>query len=588
MKRLRSEALAALATAVLLATNPAPDAPVADAAMRGDLEAVKALVDQGADVNLAQGDGMTALHWAAIHDHDELVKILTDAGANLEAGTRIGAHTPLHVASREGSSSALEALLAAGANVHVLNGVGVTPLHLAALAGTTEAISALLAGGAQVDPREPEYGRTPLMLAAAAGRTLAVTVLLQHGADVGAITKEINLVQRAAADAVARRARDGALDALRWKSRNPLTWRPTPSQVQAAVEAAKEVESRTASTAGVVAANAAYVGGRDESNPGFAAMVGVQGGLSALMFATREGHSETVAALLDGGAGVNQARPTDGTTPILEAAINGHYDLVLRLLERGADVDQASVHGATVLYAIINKQWAPRSRMPQPTYHQQQRSSYLEVMEALLIAGADPNTRLWTSLWYTTYDRDNIGMDYTGATPFWRAAYGTDVDAMALLLRYGADPGIGTVRPRGGRPTDPARFLSTMANRLATPVIVAAAGAQYGRGFAANEHEHKKDGWMPTMKFLVEEVHADVNAQDADGYSPLHYAAARGDNEMIQYLVDHGADVMAVARGGQTTVDMANGPVQRYTPFLETVALLEKMGAKNNHRCVSC
>ena len=588
MKKLLSEALVTLSMAVLLAVSPVPDAPVADAAMRGDLQAVKALVEQGADVNLAQGDGMTALHWAAIHDQDELVKILADAGANLEAGTRIGAHTPLHVASREGSSSALGALLTAGADVRALNAVGVTPLHLAALAGTADAISVLLARGAQVDSREPEYGRTPLMLAAAAGRTLAVTVLLQHGAEVGAIATEINLVQRAAADAVARRARDGALDALRWKSRNPLTWRPTPSQVQAAVEAAKEVENRAVSTAGVVAANAAYIGGRDESNPGFAAMVGVQGGLSALMFAIREGHTETVEALLDGGAGVNQARPTDGTTPILEAAINGHYDLVLRLLERGADVDHTSVHGTTALYAIINKQWAPRSRMPQPTYHQQQRSSYLEVMEALLRAGADPNARLWTSLWYTTYDRDNIGMDYTGATPFWRAAYGTDVDAMALLLRYGADPSIGTVRPRGGRPTDPARLTSTMANRLATPVIVAAAGAQYGRGFAANEHEHKEDGWMPTMKFIVEEVHADVNAQDYDGYSPLHYAAARGDNEMIQYLVDHGADVMAVARSGQTTVDMANGPVQRYSPFLETVALLEKMGAKNNHGCVSC
>jgi len=588
MKQPRSEALATLAMAVLFVATPVPDTLVADAAMRGDLEAVKTLVERGADVNLAHGDGMTALHWAALHDHDQLVKVLADAGANLSAGTRIGAHTPLHVASREGSSSALRELLAAGADVHALNAVGVTPLHLAALAGTPDAISALLARGAQVDAREPEYGRTPLMLAAAKGRTQAVTVMLRHGADVEAIATEINLVQRAAADAVARRARDGELSAFRWRSRNPLTWRPTPSQVQAAVEAAKRVESRAASTAGVVAANAAYIGGRDESQSGFAAMVGVQGGLSALMFAIREGHTETVAALLDGGAGVNQARPTDGTTPILEAAINGHYDLVLRLLERGADVNQVSVHGATALYAIINKQWAPRSRMPQPTYHHQQKSSYLEVMEALLGAGADPNVRLWTSLWYTTYDRDNIGMDYTGATPFWRAAYGTDVDAMALLLRYGADPSIGTVRPRGGRPTDPARFTSTMASMLATPVIVAAAGAQYGRGFAANEHEHKKDGWMPAIRFLVEEVHADVNAQDADGYSPLHYAAARGDNGMIQYLVDRGADVMVVAHNGQTTVDMANSPVQRYSPFLETVSLLEKMGAKNNHRCVSC
>lgn len=572
MRKLHGKALAVLGMAALLAAAPAPDAPVADAAMRGDLEAVKYLVNQGANVNVAQGDGMTALHWAAVHDHADLVGILAEAGAKLEAGTRIGGYTPLHVASREGSAAAVKALLAAGANVHALNSVGVTPLHLAGMAGTPEAITALLARGAQVDAREPAYGRTPLMLAAAQGRSRAVTILLEHGAEVGAVATEVNLVQRAAADAAARRARERMLDAFRRRSGDPVIWQPTPSEVQAAVKAAKEVENLTASTAGVEAANARYIGGNDESNPGFAAMVVVQGGLSALLFAIREGHAETVDALLDGGADINQARIADRTTPILEAAINGHYDLVAHLIERGAGVNRVSVHGTAPLYAIINKEWAPRSRMPQPTHHQQQQRDYLDVMEALLEAGADPNARLRTSLWYTTYDRDNIGMDYTGATPFWRAAYGTDTAAMALLLRYGADPNIGTLE----------------AGRGATPVIVAAAGARYGRGFAANDHEHKAEGWMPAMRFLVEVVDADVNARDTDGYTALHYAAARGDDEMIQYLVDHGANVMAVSHIGQTTVDMANGPVQRYSPFPETVALLEKMGAKNNHRCVSC
>lgn len=63
---------------------------------------------------------------------------------------------------------------------------------------------------------------------------------------------------------------------------------------------------------------------------------------------------------------------------------------------------------------------------------------------------------------------------------------------------------------------------------------------------------------------------------------------SRGDNDLIRYLISKGADVTAVSRGGQTTVDMANGPVQRVQPFPETVALLERLGAKNNHRCVSC
>ena len=93
---------------------------------------------------------------------------------------------------------------------------------------------------------------------------------------------------------------------------------------------------------------------------------------------------------------------------------------------------------------------------------------------------------------------------------------------------------------------------------------------------------------MPAVKFLVEELGVDVNVRDQNGYNALHHAAARGDNEMILYLVAQGCDVTAVSRRGQTTADMANGPVQRVSPFPETVALLESLGSKNNHNCVSC
>jgi uncharacterized protein len=115
-----------------------------------------------------------------------------------------------------------------------------------------------------------------------------------------------------------------------------------------------------------------------------------------------------------------------------------------------------------------------------------------------------------------------------------------------------------------------------------------AAGAGYGLGYAANDHVHAPDGWLPTMKYLVEELGHDVNARDARGFTPLHFAAARGDNELIRYLVEKGADPTAVARTGQTTADMANGPFQRIPPYPETVALLVGLGAKNNNRCLSC
>jgi ankyrin repeat protein len=90
------------------------------------------------------------------------------------------------------------------------------------------------------------------------------------------------------------------------------------------------------------------------------------------------------------------------------------------------------------------------------------------------------------------------------------------------------------------------------------------------------------------LRYLVEELDADVNQRDQNGHTPLHNAASRGDNEAIQYLLDRGADVMAVSRSGQTTADMANGPAQRLTPFPATLELLEGLGAINNHNCVGC
>ena len=118
--------------------------------------------------------------------------------------------------------------------------------------------------------------------------------------------------------------------------------------------------------------------------------------------------------------------------------------------------------------------------------------------------------------------------------------------------------------------------------------IHAATGVGYGEGFAANAHRHVPDGWLPAARYLIEELGADVNARDLNAYTPLHHAAARGDDELIRYLVDRGADLMVVSRQGQTTVEMANGPYQRIQPFPETIALLESLGAINNHNCVSC
>jgi ankyrin repeat protein len=336
---------------------------------------------------------------------------------------------------------------------------------------------------------------------------------------------------------------------------------------------------------------------------GYGDLVGNKGGLTPLLFAAREGHTASVMALLAAGAEINQVSAGDHTSPLLMATINGHFDLAKTLLAKGANPKLASDAGATPLYATINVQWAAKSLYPQPTAQTQQQTTYLELMEALLKAGADPNARLNKHLWYMSYNFDLLGVNTTGATPFWRAAYGTDVPAMKLLLAHGADPKVATIKPAGrqrgddapaeddnapGGNRDPSGLPPIPAGGPGVYPIHAASGVGYGEGYAANSHRHAPDGWLPSVKFLIEELGADVNARDHNGYTPLHHAAARGDNALIEYLVSRGADVKAVSRRGQTTADMANGPVQRIPPFLETVALLEKLGSKNSNKCRSC
>ncbi len=587
----------------------APGAEVAEAAMRGDLAAVRALVQKGSDVNVPQGDGMTALHWAAERGDSAMAAFLLGRKASVTATTRVGAFTPLHVAAQGGHAPVVRALLRGGADAGATTTDGITTLHLAAMGGSAEVIRTLAKAGAPVNATDAAWGQTPLMVAAARGRTDAVRALLALGADHAVRARTMDPLASAAMDRKAKAARDATLQRLRaeqGQAQNP-NWQPDARQVQLAVQAAREVERQAADAAALATAAAATAAeearlaaqggpGLDDDNPAYNELLGLQGGHSALLLAAREAQVEAAEALLDGGADVNLVSAGDQTSPLLMAAINGHYDLALRLLARGANPNLPSDAGAAPLYAVLNKEWAPSTRTPQPAFHLQQKATYLEVAEALLKAGADPNARLKRSLWYTTYNRDNLRVDFAGATPFFRAAYATDVAAMKLLLAAGADPAIGTIKPKararrgstGAPREDPSGVPPVPEGGLGVLPIHAATGVGYGQGFAANDHRHVPNGWMPAVKFLVEELGADVNARDFNGYTPLHHAAARGDNEMIKYLVSKGADVTAVARTGQTTADMANGPVQRISPYLDTVKLLESLGSKNNHRCVAC
>jgi ankyrin repeat protein len=546
-------------------------AAVADAAMAGDTEAVRALLKQGGDVNGAQGDGLTALHWAARKGDAELANLLIRGGANVRAATRLAAYTPLHMAAEAGSASVIAALVSGAADVNAATTTGTTPLMLAAASGDADSIKALLDAGAKPNTTEFDRGHTALMFAAAANRVAAVKLLLARGADPTIATKVTDL---------AALSKDGSNS---FDGRN-LPGNPNGRSGGNAERPANAPPPRTR-TAGV------------ERQFLLNELVGAQGGMTPLLFAARQGYTDTVKALLDAGVDINAVKAGDNTSPLLIATLNGQFDLGKMLLDRGASPNLAADNGATPLYAAINVQWAPRALYPQPRAYLDQQLSYLEFMKALLDRGADPNARLRRKVWYSGYNFDQSGVDEIGATPFWRAAYAADVDAMKLLVAHGADPNIPTMKPAGRPQVGDADTRAVVDVSGLPPVplggpsvtpLQAAAGVGYGEGFAGNAHRHAPGGMLAAVQYLVEELHADVNARDHEGFTALHHAASRGDNEMILYLVKHGADPKAVTRDGRTTVDLANGPVQRIQPFPETIKLLESLGAKNNHKCVSC
>jgi len=570
MRRLASVVAVTLA---LSAVTNAAESPVADAAARGDREAVKSLLKQAADVNAAQGDGMTALHWAAMNGDADLAQMLIVAGANVKATTRLGSYTPLYLASQQGHGTIIQSLVKAGADVKAGTPNGTTPLMVASASGELDAVRVLVENGSDVNAKDGVRLQTPIMYAAASNRADVIAFLASKGADLKATSKVSDL---------ANLSREGA-----GFGGNPQGGIPGGGQGAPGAQAAAPAGgARRGPMPGV------------DRNYNLNELIVAHGGLTPLLYAVRQGYTDSANALMKAGADVNGLSAGDKTSPLLMAIINGHFDLAKVLLDKGADPNAMSAQGVAPLYGVLNVEWAPKALYPQPQAHKQQSLSYLDLMQILIDKGADVNARTKMKVWYSGYSFDLSGVDEIGASVFWRAAYASDIAAMKLLIAAGADANVPTMKPAGrARFGDMTETREVIDQSGLPPVPIggpsvtplhAAAGVGYGEGFGANSHRYAPTGMLAAVKFLVEELGADVNAADHEGNTALHHAAARGDNEMILYLVSKGANVKAVDREGRTTVDMANGPVQRIQPFPETIALLEKLGAKNNHKCISC
>jgi ankyrin len=301
---------------------------VADAVARGDNAAVRSLIAKKADVNAAQVDGTTALHWAAQSDDLETAELLIKAGAKVTAANQEGA-TPLMLACVNGSAAMIEKLVAAGADVNApLTRSGDTALMIASRTGKVDAVRGLLDHGAQVNAKESWGGTTALMWAVSERHLAVVKLLIERGADVYA---KSNFVPSASG---------------------------------------RGFEGTTPTT----------------QNPGKAEEF-ASGLLTPLMFAAREGDLESARLLVAAGADIN-AVGADGKDALSLAIFNGAYDVASFLVDNHARVNQADAQGFTPLFWAVDR----RNMETAPNFPWMVTADPMPLIKKLLDAGANPNT----------------------------------------------------------------------------------------------------------------------------------------------------------------------------------------------------
>lgn len=378
-------------------------APLADAVQQKDTSGVKLLLQMGANVNAAQADGMTALHWAAYLDKPLPVKWLIEHKANINVTNRYGV-SPLTLACRNGSRPIVQQLLDAGADPQTVLRGGETALMTAARTGRIGPVKALLKAGAAVNARD-DNDQTAVMWAAAEGHTKVVEALIEAGADFltplpSGFTPLFFAVREGRTDVVKLLLERGAdvNEVLKPRSR-----------------------------------------GRREHT-------------TALLLAVENGHFETAEALLQAGADPNAApagytalhaitwvrRPLLGDTdpaPIGSGKISS-LDFVRLLLKSGADInaryDQESLNGG----GRYNGGDAQFVKAGATTFLLAARNSDLPLMQLLLDSGADwtiPNAIDCTALLAAA------GVGALGSGDELPGTEAEAIEAVRRLLERGAD-----------------------------------------------------------------------------------------------------------------------------------------------------
>jgi ankyrin repeat protein len=413
--------------------------------------------------------------------------------------------TPLLVAASNDDAARVRQLLKAGADPNARNALGTTPLLEAAFHSNAEIIKALLDAGA--DPNAPGAdGQTPLMLVARGTNVAAAKMLLDKGASP--------------------RARESQRQqtALMWAAANgqgPMT--------RLLVERGAELDAKTAT---------------DLMTPLVSAEPRAQprspGGMTALMFASREGCLECVTAMIEKGAAINLPDP-EGVTPLLWAIWNTRFDVAKYLIEHGANVNRWDWWGRTPLYLAVDYVTLPHGGRPdQPSLDD---TLPIEIVRLLLEKGADPNPQLKmpAPMRATGNDRGLDPMLSPGTTPLIRAAKAFDVESMKALLERGADISLTTSR----------RMTATLAASG-----MGSTDADTRGYFTTSDAQERAIAALDLMFRHGGPINGTAGQFDQ---VPLHGAAFWGWNRVVGYLLEKGAEINLADSRGYTAVDYAMG-----------------------------